>query len=460
MSTANINRYIKYLSDAFNTLNSNVPMRDVERMAMIAHSAMENKRRVYHSSKHVFDMAEGMNARQVLSCIFHDVVYYQIDGDYPQQAEKMLRPILTIGSGSISLNKIDPNDFPLNLCASIFNFSGGQSLNVFGGLNEFLSAIVAAKLLAPYLTIKDLLAVITNIEATIPFRKADTKGHDFATQLAKRVRKTCGDLNEFNNNQSLEAFVNEVMVDAILFANKDVAGFAEHDAAKFLSSTWQLIEESNAPLNGVSFYMAQDYRDSLVRMERFLGSLSADQIFHQHLNTPKQEKIKALRLAAKKNIAFSCQYLGTKIATIAIIEALALETGGNCPVSMLLGDINCNEGKPDRAEDFLPRVDAHPNLNTELLAVLEGGRAEESKHDLTSSPLTAFVYRSLGDQGMATALNDAHEMFKQERSSLEFLMGLDQTMVLSIISACGHIAISRSQELVKVYNAIVSSQSS
>ena len=68
-----------------------------------------------------------------------------------------------------------------------------------------------------------------------------------------------------------------------------------------------------------------------------------------------------------KNIAFSCHYLSAKIAAIAIIEALALETGGNCPVSMLLGDINCDQGKPDRAENFLPQIKNHPNLNLDLL---------------------------------------------------------------------------------------------
>lgn len=435
-------------------------MRDVERMAMIAHSAMENKKRIYHSSKHVFEMCEGMNARQVLASVFHDVVYYQIDGGYPQQAEEMLSPILTIKAGSITLNKIDLDDFPLTLCAKIFNFSEGQSLNVYGGLNEFLSAVLAAKLLAPFITLKDLLAVISNIEATIPFRKADAQGVDFATRLAQRVKKTCEDLNAFKDNQAIEVFVNEVIIDAILLANKDVSGFAEHDSAKFLASTWQLIEESNTLLNSVSFYTIQDYRASLLRMEKFLSGLSADQISHQYLNTPPQGEIKALHLTAEKNIAFACQYLSTKIATIAIIEAIALETGGNCPVSMLLGDISCNDGKPDRAENFLPKGDTHQNLNTELLAVLEGGRAEESKHDLTSSPLTAFVYRSLGDQRMTSALNDANKMFNQERSSLEFLMRLDITMVLSIISACGHIAISRSAELTKLYNAIASSQSS
>lgn len=458
MTVANINRYIKFLSDAFITLNTNVPMRDIERMAMIAHSAMENKRRVYHSSKHVFEMCDGMNARQVLSCIFHDVVYYQIDGGYPQQSQEMLSPILSIEGGSITLNKIDPDNLPLNLCVSIFNFSEGQSLNVFGGLNEFLSATVAATLLSPFLTIKDLIAVITNIEATIPFRKADAQGVDFATRLAKRVKKTCEGLKAFNAHPSIETFVNEVMIDAIYLANKDVGGFAENNPAKFLSSTWQLIEESNTPLNSVSFYTIQDYRSSLMRMEKFLSSLSANQIFHQYANRPAQDKIASLQLAAKKNITFSCQYLGAKITSIAIIEALALETGGNCPVSMLLGDIHCDNGNPDRAENFLPRVDVHPNLNTELLAVLEGGRTEESKHDLTSSPLTAFVYRSLGDQGMTEALMDANKMFNQEHSSMEFLMGLNQTMLLSIISACGHIAISRSAELGKVYNSISSNQ--
>ncbi|CAN4267786.1 hypothetical protein MCEZLEM10_00324 [Methylophilaceae bacterium] len=447
MTTANINRYIQYLSESLSQLEVDVPMMSIERIAMSAHSAMENKRRVYHSSKHVFDMCEGMNARQTLAALFHDMVYYQIDGGFPHNAGEILSPVIHFEDALITLNPIDQNNLPVKLCAEVFAFEPGQNLNVFGGLNEFLSAIVAATLLAPLLKKTDLLAVVVIIEATIPFRKTDESERGFIADLSTRIKKICHDFNLFDSEASINEYIDEVLIEAITLSNRDVGGFAESNHGNFLSSTWELIEESNAPLSAVSFYTIQDYRGSLLRMERFLSGLKANQIFHRYSNSPSKEKLSQMHLAAGKNIAFSCHYLSAKITAIAIIEALALETGGNCPVSMLLGDINCDHGKPDRAEDFLPKIKNHPDLNLDLLYVLEGGRGQESKYDLTSSPLTAFVYRSLGDENMAMAFDQANKMFNQEISCIAFLKSLNPELVSAIIKACSQIAISRAPQL-------------
>lgn len=447
MTIANINRYIQYLSESFSILEADVPMSIIESIAMTTHSAMENKKRVYHSSKHVFEMCQRMNARQTLAALFHDTVYYQIDGGFPYHAKEILDPVLSFEDTIITLNPIDQNNFTIQLCADVFGFKPGQNLHIFGGLNEFLSAIVAATLLAPYLKKTDLLAIVVIIEATIPFRSADQHGQNFTAALATRIKQICNDFNLLSPDESINEYTEQVLIEAIEIANRDVSGFAESDPGKFLSSTWELIEESNAPLNAVSFYTIQDYRASLMRMERFLSNLKADQIFHHYANLPSKEKLSEMRLAAKQNIVFSCHYLGAKITAIAIIEAISIETGGNCPVSMLLGDIYCDDGKPDRAENFLPIREIQQDLDLSLLKVLEGGRDQESKHDLTSSPLTAFVYRSLGDQNMTKAFDQARKMFAQEISCLAFLKGLNQEMVKAIIHACSQIAISRIPQL-------------
>src|SRR5205085_7269204 len=129
---------------------------------------------------------------------------------------------------------------------------------------------------------------------------------------------------------------------------------SEADPGRFLSTTWLLIEESNAPLAAVGIYSIQEYRGALSRMEKFLGSLNPDSIFHNYKGTPGEFEFGVLRAAARRNVDFACKYLGMKIAGIAIVEALAQATGGDCPVSMLLGDIRSPYGKPDRVEDFLP----------------------------------------------------------------------------------------------------------
>src|SRR5476651_2628561 len=110
MTIATINRYIQLLADSFDTLRADVSMQEIERMAMLAHSAMENKRRAYHSSGHVFQMCDGMNPRQVLAAIFHDVVYYQLDGGFPQQANALLEPVVRNENGVLVLNSIAKHD--------------------------------------------------------------------------------------------------------------------------------------------------------------------------------------------------------------------------------------------------------------------------------------------------------------------------------------------------------------
>ncbi len=244
-----------------------------------------------------------------------------------------------------------------------------------------------------------------------------------------------------------EAGIVRVVTDAVVLANRDVASFSEPDPSTFLSTTWLLIEESNAPLAAVGIYSIQDYRGALLRMEKFLGTLNPDHVFHSYRDTPNAAEFSALCAAARRNLGFAGDYLGAKLLGIGLVEALALVTGGDGPVSMFLGDIRSRHGKADRVEDFLPLASGIERPNSPLLAVLEGGRANESSSDLTNSPLTAFVYRCLGDDGIARAVQQAKKMFAGELAPRDFLKGLDRQMVRVVTKACAQIALSRKEAL-------------
>jgi hypothetical protein len=338
----------------------------------------------------------------------------------------------------------------LELCIGIFGFTPGQILPLFGGMNEFLSAVLAARLLQPLVPMRDLIAIVACIEATVPFRGTDAAGQHPELLLAGRVREQSQKLLPALSPKEIEWHVAQVMFDATKLANRDVAGFAEPDPGKFLAVTWQLIEESNAPLAAVGVYTLQDYRVALSRMEKFLGGLNPDNIFHHYDHFPDDAEFARLKEAARKNLAFASDYLGAKITSIAIIEALALETGGNCPVSMFLGDIHSPDGKPNRVEDFLPPVSVVTELKSRLLHVLEQGRAQESNNDLTVSPLTAFIYRRLGHDASRLALQQAKLMFAGGLPPLAFLKSLEPEMLKVIIQACARMAISRREALLKL----------
>jgi hypothetical protein len=133
---------------------------------------------------------------------------------------------------------------------------------------------------------------------------------------------------------------------------------------------------------------------------------------------------------------------------MAMIEALALETGGDAPISMFLGDISAPDGHPARLANFLPPpLACNAHLDIEFLAVLEHGRSRESSTDLTSSPVTAFLYRSLGSDGMTALTRQARLMFSGALSGRSFLMGQPADLVCAIIDACRQIALSRSERL-------------
>lgn len=248
-----------------------------------------------------------------------------------------LRDVAREVGDTLVLQPIPEDDTALALCAALFEFAPGQVLPLYGGMNEFLSAVVAC------------------IEATVPFRAPDGQGLTAPQRLAQRVH---------------QAYCERV----------DRA-----DPGLFLSNTWLLIEESNAPLAVAGMYTVHEYRLGLSRMEGFLRRLDPHHVFHQYKDQPSAREFADLCATARSNIVFATDFLGAKIASIAIVEALALCTGTDAPIAMFLGEIRSAQGRPERVEDYLPAVPAKADVNP----------------DLTASPITAFVYRYAWPPGYA-----------------------------------------------------------
>lgn len=443
MATSIINRFIRLFADAFTALGAAVPLAEIERLAMAVHCSMGHGQRVYHTAAHVLDMCRDMKPLQVLAALYHDIVYYQLDGGFPRHAETDLRQVVQAGWDKLSLRPIEAGDDDLAMCTRLFGFRPGDTLPLYGGMNEFLSAVVAVRALSPWLRRPELLAIVAGIEATVPFRGADAEGRAPAEALAARLRETNDAMRIGLDDAAIDAIVH----DAVVLANRDVGNFAGDDAGYFLSATWMLIEESNAPLTRVGVYSIQDYRKALRRMEGFLASLDPAHIFHGYRNVPDAAEMARLAERSAANLRFTVDYLGAKLASIALIEAMALVTGGDAPVSMFLGDIMAIDGRPDRIEDFLPPPPARDDLDTRLLAVLEKGRSVSSSNDLTASPLTAYLYRCLGPAGMNSLLAQARLMFAGELGPVEFLLGQPPGPVCAIADGCARIALSRGDRL-------------
>lgn len=447
-TTATINRLITLFDDAFRGLSTQASMEDAERLAVLIHHSMNSKNRSYHTPEHIFGMCEGMKPLQILAALFHDVVYYQLDGGFPPPAAPWLQDVVTRSEdATLVLQESGTNDPALALCSAIFHFTPGQTLPLYGGMNEFLSAVLATRLLQSHLGLQDLLVVAACIEATIPFRAPNMQGQTAADVLAQRVARYYQSMFPERTPEDVESFATQVVSDAVVLGNRDVSSFSCPDPSLFLSSTWQLIDESNAPLANPGVYSLREYRTALMRMHTFLFALDPGHVFQCYNAQPDADEMEQLCAGARRNIGFACDFLAVKVTAVAIVEALAMGTGSDCPVSMFLGDIRNRYGKPDRVEDFLPPAPVDQIINQELLNVFETGRALVSSYDLNASPLTAYVYLSMGHEGAREAFQRAREMFDGVRSPVEFLRSLDRALVLDISSACGHIAISRRDKL-------------
>jgi hypothetical protein len=114
---------------------------------------------------------------------------------------------------------------------------------------------------------------------------------------------------------------------------------------------------------------------------------------------------------------------------------------------MFLGDIRSDFGTPATMLDHLVAMPVTTSIDDSLMRVLEYGRNKDSSNDLTASPLSAYIYRALGKDGMERLLADAKRFFKAELSAQSFLELQNPELVRNLARACAHIALSRSAAL-------------
>ncbi|MDO8312380.1 MAG: hypothetical protein Q7T25_10600, partial [Sideroxyarcus sp.] len=325
----------------------------------------------------------------------------------------MLEGVTRTENGALLLQNIKSEDRVTALCADIFGFTPEQILPPQRGMNEFLSATLAARVLQRHLTDAQLIAMVACIELTIPFRAPDENGQTAAQALAQRIqaRSSKHGAELSLSAQETAAFVKTVVTDAVVFANRDLSGFTTANPGRCLSNTLLLIEESMPHFAALSFCAIQEYRGALLRMDAFLSKLNPGHVCQCYDDHPDAHTLLDMGAAVIKNIAFSRDYLAAILTSMAIIEALALSTGTDCPIGMFLGDSTHSDGEPDQIEDLLPAPPTGQTVNAELLNLFVNEHLLESINDLTASPLTEFVYRFLGHRGTHQALEQAQLMF-------------------------------------------------
>jgi hypothetical protein len=246
---------------------------------------------------------------------------------------------------------------------------------------------------------------------------------------------------------------------AVAVANKDVEVFGWADTGKFLDDTWLLLPEINGTLWSAETFSMSTYRQAIAKMECFLSALDPQNIFGTYKGAPDEAHMRSLVRQAEQNLNIVREYLGVKVLSIAILEALALSTGGDAPLALFMGDLRQGEHDAARAEDYLPHAAPAPGGGNDevLLRLFEAGRPSQCSFDMKASPLSLYLYKSLSAGKRKQLLSDARAMFEGQLPPRAFLALVDGGILSSIAKACAMIATTRSEALLALTDGLLES---
>ncbi len=441
MSESTVHRTIRLLQKVMDDLFVDISLAELERIGVMINRAMSAQERDFHSPEHIFDLANPDDPYISLAALFHDVVYFQVDLGFSPDIEELISPYIIVENGTISIvDDVKNTDRAFWGSLSIFNFEIGQVLSPFNGMNEFLSALFMNLLLEGLVADRDLLITTACIEETIPFRKVDEKGNTSSMLLEKNIIGTCSKFGLKMTRSEIEGAVKS----AVTVANRDVVNFGEEDVALFLDNTWKLLPESNPSLRMKGSYTIHNYVLALKKMEAFLYFLDPSTVFSSYKGTPPEEESQRMTELAERNIKMARKYLGIKLLASAVLSSLAEISGGDAPMVLFMGDMK-NDSSNSRISDFLPKVkdNVSDSLDQELYELLAFGRANASSFDLQNSPLSLFIYRQIGTDGLNEYLSHAKNMLEKNITNRGFLLLLPRQMIKDIVVAAMEMAFTR-----------------
>eukprot|EP00527_Entomoneis_sp_CCMP2396_P001459 CAMPEP_0198139720 /NCGR_PEP_ID=MMETSP1443-20131203/2971_1 /TAXON_ID=186043 /ORGANISM="Entomoneis sp., Strain CCMP2396" /LENGTH=503 /DNA_ID=CAMNT_0043801923 /DNA_START=31 /DNA_END=1542 /DNA_ORIENTATION=- len=442
----------------------------LERMACLIHESMGGASRNYHSVQHVFDLArpfEGKDPIAVLSAMFHDLVYYHVDGGLSDLQQDILKGIVTyredesgilapvFEAGGAAVAEDDPL---LCIVTSMFGYTVGQEVTLKNGLNEFFSAVIALRQLEPLLPIPILAQIACCIEATIPFRA--TK--NLTENLYER-------LSEVNETFSLGLTDQEIILAvqrAALLANADIDNMGTDDLSWFLDNAWSLLPESDKGLRRQNLYSVQQFQVAIFKLYAFYSFLQPNVIFPQFKNVPDHETIAKREANAAYNLNAGRKYVGARLLSISLLSAAVELTGGDAPMALVVGDMaNCygmvpSDGKRKVACNIknsgkrFKRCTGQSleplKYDPDVLHILKQGRRSETVFDVRQSPVAAYFYEIVGDAELESILSEIKVYPMTKDVAWTLLRRLPRTAVLETLQNLKVSAITRVEKIAEI----------
>lgn len=445
-----IARLIVGFRDALQELEATPTTAQLERWAIFIHESMSASSRNYHSVKHVFDLADTWDDPiGIISAYFHDCIYFHVDGGFSKGQAAILKGVISSTSdGKARLNR-DTDDEMLKMVLRVFGFAEDAELSPMQGLNEFLSAVIAVRELKPVLDTRILAEITCCIEATIPFRSVDSDGKTPMDRLYDRMVITN---DEFKLGMT-EMEIVQAVQRAALLSNRDLANFGSSDCAFFLDNTWMLLPETNETLRHQYVYTVSEFQHALVKMKGFFNFLKPNVIFADFRGVPSNEQIQSLTNQACHNLEIGRTYVGAKVVALTMLAAFAQLTGGDGPMSLFTGDLPSRHHVSRRLEDHLPEASKEgieERCDYSVYCILAVGRKSETSFDIRQSPLAAYLYSCMGDEGIKRVLSEQTIHPMTPEGAIPFLKALPREAVLRVAQNMAHVAVSRQAKILEI----------
>lgn len=458
------NRCVEALIWALSRLEVQAESHHVEQVADFIVRPMTGPWRYFHTPQHIFEvggytgsLTSTTDPIEVLAALFHDLVYVQVDGSINFNLSHFITPFVREVDGKLWIRPtLDlPVDRNFELVLLIFGFEPDSALNPYGGQNEFLSAVVAVKILEPWVPPPQLAAIAAAIEATVPFRA--TAGEQSVSEALEQRLLVANQRFGFG---WIAEQVQQVVKQAARVANRDLEGFAHFSPAHFLANTWNLLPETNHNLVHTGVYRVSDYRLALHKMEGFMQAVRPEVIFRHYLDEPDTAIYQQLLQRAAYNLEVARLYLMTKVVAIALLEALSWRLGADVPLSVMMGELKKGEhAEGHRLEDFLVALPTvhHPHtpLEHEVYELLVLGRAKSrTENDLQESPLAAFLVRAIGFDAIRQHRVLTQQWLTNALPLETFLLGFEPELVEAIVAALDQLFEARRKSICSFYPSI------
>lgn len=374
------------LYTAFRELDVSIERRDLLSLSAVVGGCMAGECRRYHNLDHIFEICIGTDPVVSLAILFHDTVYFELDGGLPDAAVGLLDDALHVGDCGPEWSAFDVTGDPLRaLVSQIFGIVPGARHAAREGMNELASALLAARSLKEHLDLPVLSRVIACIEATIPFRGRGAEAL-LAARLAEADRACALGLGD----EGVRAAVRQ----AVLTANCDVGNFGDEFFDGFLKHTWLLIQESSPDL-GTRQHRFQDFYEGFAKMETFLEGLEPDRIFRSYLDTPSRLELQALQENARMNLNRAVRFLREKRLACRVLESFApvCDDGGAAFSYTGL----CSSTPEEQRYLTVPAGERARDVDPGVLRVLLHERGYSDFAGWEGESPAAYLYAVLGD---------------------------------------------------------------